>query len=978
MLRRLVIGAAVLLALGVGALALVPLVVPAETVRARIAAEIEARTGWRVAFDGPVSLGVFPEIALTAERLRIESAADAHDALAADVERAAFGLALAPLLSGSVRLTEIALERPVVRIVRGIGQAPESDAPEADSGALAGVAIDRLTVTDGLLVLRGAAGESRLDDLSLVLAMPDPARETTLEATGRLDGRTFALDARVDSPAALLAGEDAAIALGLEAPGLLPARLAGEARAAFSSPRLVLRDLVLESGESRLAGAADIVLGGTAPAIDLRLAGLLLDLDALLPAGDGGAGPRAIDLSPLGVVVGDVELALERLRVAGREIAPARLQIQFEDEAASLVVDEAGFAAGRLSGEVRIGRDGARARVSGSLAARDLDASVLGAALAPSLGAADAPALAGLVAADLRFALAGETPRALRASLNAAGRIALAQGEARVPALAAVAPGAEATRLSQMTLAVELPDLTRPVGISGDAVWRGERIGLDGSLDLRALVEGRAAPLDLALSAPRFEVGYRGTLAPGGATAGEASLRTGSLRDLLAWLGRAPTTPGGLGPFAIAGRVDVAPGAIAVDDARLSLDGASGTGTARLLVGGARPRLEARLALDRLDLNPYFGLSAAPSGTGDGGGWSEAPVDLSALRALDAILDLSLGALVFRGIETGRVALSARLENGSLAADLQEIALYGGGGNGRVEVDADPAAPRLGARFAFADLDVRPFLTDAAGFERLEGRGGVRLDVSGRLVTQRTLMESLSGSAGFAFRDGAIRGVDVTALARLLATGIVDGWRLAEGARTELFAFEAGFTIAQGTARTDDLRLVGPLVDMSGTGAIDLPAQRLAFTVEPRVALEQRRGEGVRLVGFGAPVRIEGPWARPRIYPDIAGVLQDPVGAYARLRELGTGVFGIDLPGIDLPGVAIPGGDARSAGEALERAVGTEAARGLERLLGVPQAPVPPPPAATPGVDSPAAPPPPRDPAVEAARGLMDLLLNNR
>ncbi|MGP9818919.1 AsmA family protein [Salinarimonas sp. NSM] len=977
MLRRLVIGAAVLLALFVGALALVPLLVPAETVRARIAAEIEARTGWRVAFDGPVSLGVFPEIALTAERLRIESAANAHDALAADVERAAFGLSLAPLLSGSVRLTEIALERPVVRIVRGVGAAPERDeTPAGDVSGLAAIAIDRLSVTDGLLVLRGAAGESRLDDLSLVLAMPDPARESTLEATGRLDGRAFALDARVDSPAALLAGADAAIALGIEAPGLLPARLAGEARAAFASPRLVLRDLSLESGESRLAGAADVVLGGTTPAIDLRLAGALLDLDALLPAGDGGAGPQTIDLSALGVVVGDVELALERLRVAGHEIAPARLQVQLEDDAASLVVDEAGFAAGILSGEARIGRDGAQARISGSLAARDLDASVLAATLAAPPASADAPALSGVVAADLRFALAGETPQALRASLNAAGRLALAQGEARVPALATVAPGGDATRLSQMTLAVDLVDLTRPVGLSGDAVWRGERIGLDGSLDLRALVEGRAAPLDLALSSPRFEAGYRGTLEPRGATAGEASLRTGSLRDLLAWLGRPPATPGGLGAFAIAGRVDVAPGAVSVSDARLSLDGASGTGTARIAVGGARPRLEARLALDRLDLNPYFGLTASPGGAGDGGGWSEAPVDLSALRALDATLDLSLGALVFRGIETGRVSLAARLENGALAADLQEIALYGGGGNGRVEVDANPAAPRLTARFGFADLDARPFLTDAAGFERLEGRGSVRLDVSGRLVTQRTLMESLSGSAGFAFRDGAIRGVDVTALARLLATGIVDGWRLSEGARTELFAFEAGFAVAEGAARTDDLRLVGPLVDTSGTGTIDLPAQRLAFTVEPRVAFEQRRGEGVRLVGFGAPVRIEGPWARPRIYPDITGVLQDPAGAYERLRQLGTGVFGLDLPGVALPGV-----DAPSAGEALERAVGAEAARGLERLLGVPQAPAQPPPPPVPDIGT--SPPPepapfPRDPAAEAARGLMDLLLNNR
>ncbi|GGK44348.1 AsmA family protein [Salinarimonas ramus] len=973
MLRRVVIGLAVLAALAAGALALVPVLIPAETVRARLAAEIEARTGWRVAFDGPVSLGVVPEIALSAERLRIESAPNAADALAADVERAAFGLALAPLLSGSIRLTDIVLERPVVRIVRGVAAAPDGSADDDASlaGRLASVSIDRLSVEDGLLVLRGPGGETRLDDLALTLAMPDPAGETMIDASGALDGRPVSLEARIASPLALVSGEAVDVSLDLEAPGRLPAPLALGAEATWSAPRLALRDVDLASGESRLSGAADVVLGGGAPAIDVRLAGPLLDLDALAPAGGGGAGGgETIDLSALGTVVGDVELGLERLRVAGREIAPALLRAQLEDDAATLAVDEAGIGGGRVSGEARIGRDGARARVSGSLAARALDVA--------SLVPPGAPPVSGRLAADLRFALAGETMPALRASLNAAGRIALSEGEARIPALAALAQGGDAERLSALTLAVEITDLTRPVAVSGDAVWRGERIGLDGTLDARALVEGRAGALDLGLAAPRFEAGYRGTLAPGGALAGEASLRTGSLRDLLAWLGRAPSTPGGLGPFAVSGRLDVAPGAIGLAEARIALDGASGTGEARI-VQGPRPRIEGRLALDRLDLNPYFGLSSDGGASGGAlAGWSETPVDLSALRAVDVALDLSLGALVFRDIETGRVSATARLENGRLAAELQEIALYGGGGNGRVDVVADPAAPSLAARFAFADLDARSFLAAATGFERLEGRGSLRLDVSGSLVTQRRLMETLFGSAGFAFRDGAIRGVDVTSLARLLSTGIVDGWALAEGARTELYAVEASLAIENGIARTNDLRLVGPLVDMSGTGAVDLPQQRLAFTVEPRVAFQRGSGEGIELVGFGAPVRIEGPWARPRIYPDIAGVLQDPVGAYERLRAMGSGIFGIDAP---------------SAGEALERAVGEEAARGIERLLGLPQpqppavtaAPAPsqpaptdslPPAAAAPSQDPPLD--PPLDPTLDAARGLIDLFMNNR
>ena len=45
-------------------------------------------------------------------------------------------------------------------------------------------------------------------------------------------------------------------------------------------------------------------------------------------------------------------------------------------------------------------------------------------------------------------------------------------------------------------------------------------------------------------------------------------------------------------------------------------------------------------------------------------------------------------------------------------------------------------------------------------------------------------------------------------------------------------------------------------------------------------------------VGLGIPVVIDGPWAEPRIYPDMAGILDNPDAAYAKLKEMGKGLFG--------------------------------------------------------------------------------------
>ena len=108
-----------------------------------------------------------------------------------------------------------------------------------------------------------------------------------------------------------------------------------------------------------------------------------------------------------------------------------------------------------------------------------------------------------------------------------------------------------------------------------------------------------------------------------------------------------------------------------------------------------------------------------------------------------------------------------------------------------------------------------------------------------------------------------------------------------------LTQLSASFRIEQGQATTTDLTLAGPLVRMTGAGTVDLPAKTLAFRVEPKLVLTtEGQGSAANPVGLGIPVAIEGPWAEPRIYPDVAGMLDNPEAAYAKLKEIGKGLFG--------------------------------------------------------------------------------------
>jgi AsmA protein len=145
------------------------------------------------------------------------------------------------------------------------------------------------------------------------------------------------------------------------------------------------------------------------------------------------------------------------------------------------------------------------------------------------------------------------------------------------------------------------------------------------------------------------------------------------------------------------------------------------------------------------------------------------------------------------------------------------------------------------------------------------------------------------------FQDGAIRDLNIAKMIRSLTSGTLSGWQQGRDQTTDLTQLSASFRIERGQATTTDLKLAGPLVRMTGAGTVDLPSKALAFRVEPKLVLTiEGQGSAANPVGLGIPVAIEGPWAEPRIYPDVAGMLDNPDAAYAKLREIGKGLFSQD------------------------------------------------------------------------------------
>ena len=166
---------------------------------------------------------------------------------------------------------------------------------------------------------------------------------------------------------------------------------------------------------------------------------------------------------------------------------------------------------------------------------------------------------------------------------------------------------------------------------------------------------------------------------------------------------------------------------------------------------------------------------------------------------------------------------------------------------------------------------------------------------------------------------------------RSLTASTLSGWQESEEKATDLSQLSASFKIDKGQAQTTDLNLVGPLVKMTGAGTIDLGTKQIGFRVEPKLVMTtEGQGRITDPVGLGIPVMISGPWGSPRIYPEMQGILDNPDAAYAKLKEMGKGLFGQNGAGLGAAIGSLLGGQPGTAGGQQGGAGGQGAAGGQQ------------------------------------------------
>jgi AsmA protein len=314
-----------------------------------------------------------------------------------------------------------------------------------------------------------------------------------------------------------------------------------------------------------------------------------------------------------------------------------------------------------------------------------------------------------------------------------------------------------------------------------------------------------------------------------------------------------------------------------------------GEGDVALAQGKGRPQITAKVTAQTIDLSRYSGAAPSPGESFLSAPWSSQKIDLSALKSLDADLDVTAQAFAYGAFRTGPVELDATLRDGTLDLKLGKAVYANGTLDLALVVDGKVEPPSVQLGVNGEGLAAEKTLLAALGFGDVSGTLSPSLSVDATGGTLPELISTMKGQASLRIVSGKIKAIDLPAAFGKVANTILEGWGRDETRSTAFDALSATFTVADGIAQTSNLILTSPSLTFTGKGEADLLRQALDLKVDPQIAAPGSTAAAPQFATFPVAIQVKGPWNAPRIYPDMPGILEDPASAYAALKKLGLG-----------------------------------------------------------------------------------------
>ncbi|MFO7965321.1 MAG: AsmA family protein [Desulfobacterales bacterium] len=346
--------------------------------------------------------------------------------------------------------------------------------------------------------------------------------------------------------------------------------------------------------------------------------------------------------------------------------------------------------------------------------------------------------------------------------------------------------------------------------------------------------------------------------------------------------------------------------AMTISDGNIVLDD-SALAFGAVIQNTKKPALTFEATLDQLDANRYFppetkSEKAAEQPKAD----ASEPPDFSVLRALSLKGDLKAGEINVHQVPIRRLVLRITGNDGVFRIEPLSFQLYEGRIDAQALFNVATDKPKTEIALTAENIQANPLVVAFLEKDILEGTLKANVDLQARGIDPNAVKTSLSGSTDLLFRDGAVKGINLTDMVRNIKTAFARNASEPSGEaqpRTDFTELHLPIQFENGIARTSSARLVSPLVRAEVEGSADLMNERLDFRITPNfVATISGQGDTRERSGIKVPILVTGSFSSPKFAPDMEGIvkkqLEQRLPIPKKLKEsLSGGETGNEKPG---------------------------------------------------------------------------------
>tara|TARA_B100002049_G_scaffold107321_1_gene79103 strand:+ start:1 stop:1728 length:1728 start_codon:yes stop_codon:yes gene_type:complete len=469
-------------------------------------------------------------------------------------------------------------------------------------------------------------------------------------------------------------------------------------------------------------------------------------------------------------------------------------------------------------------------------------------------------------------------------------------------------------QISDLELAILLPSLRKTLELKGGITYMGERFDLDVTLDTPVkAIEGETFNVSTEVDSRLVDVNFKGAIAQMGKDVqGQLSVSGDSVKEIASWQGvELNAKENAFNAFNVKGSMHLKGDKFKLTELLATLDELQIKGKSDINLG-SRLAVNADIDLGMLDLNPYLPEGVAKEEQAEPATdtpaqpivWDDTPIDMSGLNALDANIVVRSSGLKANDITLGENQLTVNLKNALAKISLDKFVAYEGSGKGVITVNAKQTPYKISTNFALDKIDAQPLLTDAAGFNKLMGKGSLNWDLATTGQSQKDFVNALDGQLAFEFADGAIKGANVAEMVRkgkelikgnlnAVSEGLDTGFDNSQ--QTDFSALTGRFNFTDGVGTNNDLSLLSPLIRITGSGKVNLPMTNVDYRLVTGI-VDSIEGQGTTddSTGFKIPLRIKGPFHDVGFKLDVSDAAKEEVKEKAKdkIKDKLKGLFG--------------------------------------------------------------------------------------